>query len=210
METLRKFIKSVIEVSHIEFQSYSLEKMQMIYTSGLSQKVLGYTSNEFEELSRNFYEEIIHPDDKDVLHEKIGQLIITQPGEVVEMTARYKRADGEYITAYMRKMVTEWDKYGNPSVIVTVAEDISNLVKLQEDLKVKVENLDLISWQNSHLINGPVVSIIGLVNLIEEEEITSPHNKQVFEYIKQVLEKLNKVIRLIIAEADRHYYEKEE
>ena len=105
--------------------------------------------------------------------------------------------------------MTETDEDGNPCTFVTVAEDISNLVKLQNELSLKAHQLELISWKNSHMVRGPIASIIGLVNLIEEE-ITSPHNRQVFEYIKQVLEKLNSVIREIITEADRHHYDSDD
>ena len=206
MKTDRKFIKSLIEVSHIEFQSYSFYHKKLIFTSGFSKKVLGYTTKEFNVLSQNFYEGIIHPDDQGLLHEKIEELKNSLPGQVVEMTARYLRADGVFIWIYSRKMVTSRNKQGYPCTLITVAEDITNFIDLQQELKEKVDQLEAISWKNSHLVKGPIASIIGLVNLIEEEEITSQHNREVFDYVKQVLQKLNTVIQQIIKEADKHHY----
>jgi PAS domain S-box-containing protein len=206
MEKDRKFIKSLIEVSHIEFQSYSFYHKKLIFTSGVSKKILGYTTKEFNALSRNFYEGIIHPDDQKLLHEKTEEIKNSLPGQVVEMTLRYRRADGVFIWMYTRKMVTKRNKQNYPCNIITVAEDITSFISLQQELKEKVDQLEAISWKNSHLIKGPIASIIGLVNLIEEEEITSQHNREVFEYVKQVLQRLNIVIGEIITEADKHHY----
>jgi len=44
-------------------------------------------------------------------------------------------------------------------------------------------------------LRNPVASIIGLINLIEEKNITSEHNLEVFGYLKQTIGKLDEIIR---------------
>jgi len=71
------------------------------------------------------------------------------------------------------------------------------LIALEHQLEEKIKQLMDISWKNSHLLRGPVATIIGLVNVIEETQITSPHNLQIFSYMKQTIEKLDLVIHSI-------------
>jgi len=197
MEPNKKFLRSLIEVSHIEFQSYDFHRHQIIFSSGLSQRVLGYSKDEFYKLSRNFYEGMIHPDDIPKVHEAIEKIIHSSGDEVIEMTARYRKADGNYIWLYTRKLVSERDKDGNPRTITTVAEDVTEMIQLQDEFREKVRQLELISYKNSHQIRSPVASIIGLINLIEVRDIASPHNLKIFTFLKQAIEKLDTVIREI-------------
>ncbi len=197
MEPGKKFLKSLIEVSHIEFQSYDFKRHQLIFSSGLAQRILGYSKDEFYKLSRNYYEGMIHPDDIPMMREAIEKIIHSTDDEVIEMTARFRKADGNYIWLYTRKLVSERDKDGNPRTITTVAEDVTEMILLQDELREKVQQLELISYKNSHLIRSPVSSIIGLINLIEVREITSTHNLKIFTFLKQAIEKLDTVIREI-------------
>jgi signal transduction histidine kinase len=137
---------------------------------------------------------VIHPDDWPNVREYLEKLIHSAPGEVLDMTYRVRRIDGVYLWIYSRKMVTDRDKDGNPCTITTILEDISDFIQLQDQLQEKVRQLEAISYRNSHEVRGPVASIIGLVDLIEEKEITSAHNKQVFTYLKDAILKLDKVI----------------
>jgi signal transduction histidine kinase len=81
--------------------------------------------------------------------------------------------------------------------IIREAEDVTRLVELQDQLREKVQQLQTISYKNSHLLRSPVASIIGLVNMVEEQGITSDHNLQVFNFLKQAIEKLDDVIHEI-------------
>jgi PAS domain S-box-containing protein len=192
-----KFLKSLIEVAHIEFQSYDFYRHRVIFSSGLAERILGYSEQEFAEHSRNYYQDLIHPDDLQKMQESIDKIIQSVNGEIVEMTARYRRADGNYIWIYTRKMVVDRGEKDFPCTITTVAEDITDFIELQGQLREKIQVLESISYKNSHLLRSPVASIIGLINLIEEKDITSEHNMQIFNFLKQAIEKLDSVIHEI-------------
>jgi PAS domain S-box-containing protein len=192
-----KFLRSLIEVSHIEFQAYDFQRHEIIFSSGLSRRILGYSREDYDKLSRDFYEEIIHPDDIPVMHETINKLIHSSKHEVVEMTARFRRADGNYIWIYTRKLVSERNEKGEPRTITTVAEDITAMILLRDELREKVELLESISYKNSHLVRSPVASIIGLINLIEEKDMISAHNMEILNYLKDAIGKLDAVIHEI-------------
>jgi PAS domain S-box-containing protein len=197
MQPEGKFLKSLIEVSHIEFQSYDFYHHELIFSSGFAQQILGYSKDEYSKFSRKFYEDLIYPDDIPMMHEAINKIIHSSPGEIIEMTARYKRSNGNYIWMYTRKVVSERDKQGYPCTITTIAEDITKLIELQDQLKEKVKLLQAISYKNSHMLRSPVASIIGLINIIEEKDTMSPHNLKIFNFLKQAIEKLDSVVHEI-------------
>jgi len=192
-----KFLKSLIEVSHVEFQSYDFQRHQILFSSGVGERILGYSKKEFYEFSHNFFEDLIYPDDLPTMREAIDKIIHSSKDEVIEMTARYRRADGNYVWLYTRKLVSKRDKNGYPLKITTIAEDVTETVLLQDQLKEKIDQLTTISYKNSHLLRSPVASIIGLINLFEKKDITSTHNLQIFHYLKQAIEKLDAVIHEI-------------
>ena len=89
MKNTAEFLHSLIEVSHIEFQSYDFHLHKIIFSSGIAEKVLGYTKDEYYEFSRNFYVDLIHPDDLQMMQESIDKIIHSAQGEIIEMTARF-------------------------------------------------------------------------------------------------------------------------
>ncbi|MDB5005659.1 MAG: domain S-box protein [Mucilaginibacter sp.] len=199
-----KFLHSLFEVSHVEYQAYDLNNHKLLFSSGLAHKLLGYTTDEYCRFSYDFYKDLVHPDDRDKVHEAIDKILHSPKGEVVEMTIRLLKADGNYIWVYSRQMVFEKDEKGELCTIIRESEDVTNFIRMQDELREKVQQLQTISYKNSHLLRSPVSSIIGLISLVEAQGITSEHNMQIFNYLKQAIEKLDNVIHEIneIAEPD--------
>jgi PAS domain S-box-containing protein len=191
MRNINRTLSTFIEVSHLEYQVYDFSQQKIIWSSGLGQEVLGYSEQEFFKLSHNFYEALIHPDDLPNIKWMMDKIINSSDGEIIESTSRYKKSDGSYIWVYDRKTIFERGAKGIPSIICTVAEDITGVIKLKNQLKEKIKKVNEISWKNAHLLRGPVATLIGLVSLIDEKDITSEHNKKVFSYVKQTVEKLD-------------------
>lgn len=192
-----KFLRSLFDVAHVEFQKYDLQHHKLIFSSGVALKVLGYTLNEYVAFSSDFYREIVHPDDWPKIEQTCYKLIHSLKGEVIEMTIRLRKKDGNYIWAYSRQMVLENNAKGDVVSAIREVEDVTFMIELQDQLKEKLEQLQAVSYKNSHLLRSPVASIIGLINMVEEHGITSEHNMQIFEYLKQAIEKLDQVVHEI-------------
>lgn len=192
-----KFLRSLFEVSHVEFQTYDFNKHKLIFSSGVACKMLGYTKREYFKFSHDFYKELVHPDDQKKAGDVIDKLIASKEGQIFEMTVRARKRDGDYIWIYSRQMVCERDAKGNVRIVIRETEDVTEFIKVQNTLKEKVEVLQAISYKNSHLLRNPVASIIGLINLVEEQGITSEHNREIFDYLKKAIVKLDDVIHEI-------------
>ena len=198
MTTQGQLLKSVFEISHVQFHSYDVGHMRLICSSGVAEKVLGYTAEEFAAFSGEYFKQLIHSDDWQLANETAQKVLRSAPGEIVEMTARYRRANGTYIWIFTRRKVSKRTKTGHPKELIVMAEDITEFVDLQLQLKEKVEQLENISWKNSHELRAPVANILGLIGLLNEK-VEGQHNHQILLYLQQSIEKLDSVIREINA-----------
>ncbi len=198
----RSFIKSVIEVSHIEFSSYDIKNHALTYSSGLASKILGYTEEEMRDFSQDYNRRIIHPDDLQTVNEQLETLMASKPGQIVEMIVRYRRHDGRYIWGYTRKMVTDRDENGTPTRMTIVAEDITELVSLQEELEARVAELEKVSFRNHHELKGPVASILGLTNMIRDKDMIAEYNREIMQHLCRTVAKLDTVVSEIAGEEE--------
>jgi PAS domain S-box-containing protein len=192
-----KFLHSLFEVAHVEFQTYDLFNHKLVFSSGLAHQLLGYSEDEYFKLSNDFYESIVHPDDLRIVQETVKKIMQAKKGEVIEMTARARRIDGNYIWISSRQMILDHNADKHICTIIREVEDVTKLVELQDQLEEKVEQLKVVSFKNSHLLRGPVASIIGLVSLIEEQGIRGEHNRQILHFLKDAITKLDNVIHEI-------------
>jgi len=188
------FIKSVIEVSHVDFSSYDLNNHALIYSSGLARRILGYTDEEMQSFALDYNRKIIHPDDLSIVDEKLEEILQSKPGQIIETICRYRRKDGRYIWGYTRKVVSERDESGRPSRITTVAQDISELVAIEEELSRRVQQLEQINYRNAHELRGPVASILGLTHLLRDKRLIDKHFVEIIEYLGTTVEKLDHVV----------------
>ena len=196
-----KFLNSLFEITHLEFQTYDLTNKTLTFSSGMAHQLLGYTKEEYRALSTDFYKPIIHPDDYPRVLQFINQMIASKKGEVIELTVRVRKSDGDYIWVCSRQMVYERKSKNRISSIIREVEDVTRFIELRDTLEEKVEQLKIVSHKNSHLLRGPVASIIGLVDLVEEQGITSEHNRQILKYLKETITKLDSIVHEINQDA---------
>ena len=69
-----KFLHSLFEVAHVEFQAYDLEDHKLIFSSGVARQLLGYSEDEYLKLSTRFFKEIIYPDDFPIVQDTIDKI----------------------------------------------------------------------------------------------------------------------------------------
>ncbi len=190
------FLHSLFEVAHVEFQTYDLADHKLAFSSGVARQLLGYSEEEYFKLSTHFFKDIIYPDDFAIVQETIDKIRRSKTGQVVEMTVRARRRDGNYIWMRSRQMI--YEMCGNDiCTVIREVEDVTRLIELQDELKQKVAQLKEVSYKNSHLLRSPVASIIGLVDLIEEHGMASDHNKEIVHFLKESIRRLDEVIHEI-------------
>lgn len=194
---LFSFIRSAVEVSSVAFTYYDFQAEKLICSSGLAEKKLGYTKAEFADLTRHFSRGLIHPADRPRVMKSLEALRRAKKNIITEVTARYRRSDGKYLWVYARRVVSERDARGRPAKVTNMFEDVTETVMLQQQLRKKAALIRKISFNNAHELRGPVASMIGLLNLMNDLAFTNDSEREYFQLLKATTQKLDSAIRKI-------------
>ena len=189
------FVKSLSKLAPVAFGTFDLYNDRLICSSGLAEKLLGYSKKELIALSQNTFSTIIHPEDLVKSKEAVEKLIKSEAGEIVESTFRVRKSDGQYLCLYVRDIVYERSKDNQPLKFATVVQDISEFVELEKELAKKVEILNEISLKNSHEVRGPVATILGLGDLMKRDGFKTEYHKKMFDHLEKTVIRLDNVIR---------------
>lgn len=201
LSVTKKFFHSIQESISNPIIAYDLEKNELVFSSGLAEEILGYSQEELEKFARSQFIDIIHPDDgfdKQNFKSKLSNL---KDGEVLRYVLRLKKKDGTYVHFQINDRVYERDANGNPIKISSVAQDITELAHTTEELKKAVDKIDAIRYKNSHSLRAPVATIIGILDLIKDEDFENECHRTLIEYLRLTVTKLDDVIREINKEA---------
>jgi PAS domain S-box-containing protein len=101
---------------------HDLVHQRNIYTNKNLPKLLGYSLRELKAMGDSFVMNIVHPDDLS----KVYQWTKEPEGFVHEMELRVRTKSGNYCWIYTRDTPFRWDKEGNVTQIIGVAQDITS------------------------------------------------------------------------------------
>lgn len=174
-----------------------VSKKELLFSSGLAEKILGYSSEEFDHMAHEDFAAIIHPDDLSTKDETRLFLEKSKDGEVIKSTKRVKAANGKYFHFQMYDSVYERDEEGAIKKITIVALDITPEVEAKKNLEKAIKIIEKIKYKNSHDLRGPVASIIGILSLIDPTTLQNPEEKLLFEQLGKSAKKLDDIIHQI-------------
>jgi PAS domain S-box-containing protein len=76
--------------------------------------------------------------------------------------------------------------------------DITNRLKIQQELINQNERLRNIASLSSHELRRPVASMLGLISLIDRENFFNPDNEDIIGHLLTVSKEIDEAIRLIV------------
>ena len=94
--------------------------------------------------------------------------------------------------------------FNNNGVITGVgcfAHNISERLETQRAILTQNEKLKNIASLSSHELRRPVATLMGLVDIMDKENMDNPQNREVLSHIDVVSKELDEVIRLIVNKA---------
>ncbi|HVS92928.1 MAG TPA: PAS domain S-box protein [Mucilaginibacter sp.] len=166
-----------------------------VYYSGNIEYLFGHRSG-YNSDNLPFYFEHVHPDDRERVVLYPDQV---KYGTMVNWTReyRFRKANGEYAFVLDKGIVIR-DKNGIGLRMIGAMQDIT-LLK-ENELRVMQQNEKLleIAQINAHEIRRPVATILGLIQLLNENTVTAEADKQVLKHLKAATDELDDVIRRII------------
>ena len=163
-------------------------------------------AREFSHINSNFvgqpYYITMHPDDMNTCVE-VSTKCFQNPGELFPATIRKHDGKGGYVyTQWEYKAM--FDENGNPAGIFCLGYNITKYVSeelelqsAQKEIEKKVDIIEKITFQQSHLIRSPLSNIIGLVGIIDKAQMDS-NNSNVCDMILESAAQLDDVIKSIV------------
>lgn len=80
--------------------------------------------------------------------------------------------------------------------VIMIITDISEEVAMENRVRLSEKRLDEIAFINAHEVRAPLASILGLLNLLDFEEVDS-NNKQILSYLKKAANELEVIIHKV-------------
>jgi len=141
---------------------YIMQDERLVYVNPKAAALLGYTQDELIDLTAPF--PFLHEQDRALVREQLARLDpVRMPS--VQLAIRGVRKDGEVIQVEAFCSITE---YGNQRAILTTVHDISDRVKLEEQLRQaqKMEAVGRLAGGIAHDFNNLLTAIRGNAELM--------------------------------------------
>lgn len=195
LKTQQELVQGILKVSLSSVAMYDFIARRMTYASGQIMKKMGYQEEEFAELSQNFYERVIHPEDKIKLEAHLSKLNQSLPGQVFECLLRFQNKEGEFHTIMLRDSVFTRDDQGEPREIICSAIDVTQYLRLKAKMDKNMKFIKEMSFKNSHEMRAPVATMLGLVQLMKQELHSPGSVLEMISYLELTVQKMDEVIR---------------
>jgi PAS domain S-box-containing protein len=210
----KRFAESVADQSPFFIYIRDLRDEKLAYVNRATSTFLGWPTDRMPRPELTSPQAFFHPDDMGALR-AAREVIKTLPdGEVFEFTARFRHVSGEWRMMLNRHVVFDRDANGRPTQIMGTAQDITALVKTQEELKLAKEAAEAATRTKSeflanmsHEIRTPMTAILGYTNLLTDPKQTDQQRSEHAQVIKRngehLLEVLNDILDISRIEAGK-------
>lgn len=167
---------------------------EIIYSSTAATKLSGFSKEEYTNLN---LKNIIHPGDLSQLDYLLKQLL-ESPAQPLDYQLRKLSKTGEYYWTEGR--FTNLSETDGKGLLMLKFRDITDRKTNEQaqqseirDLIKRNQELNQFVYIISHNLRTPVSNLIGLINIIEEEQLDD-YNKGIVNLFKSATERLNETI----------------
>lgn len=196
-------IDSLLENKMLGFWEFDLNERHENISNHLAH-TLGYTEEEIRILGRIPWKKHIHPEDL----EAFTNLLYTHfrtPGNVPFKTEFRLISKGKQTTWVMAfGQTVEWDQMGAPRRVQGIFLDINEKKRQEFWLKEHHFFLNELAFQQSHSLRARVANILGVLEILELEEL-SPSSQKLVNILKKETKMLDESLKKSIKESVQHH-----
>ncbi len=109
-----------------------LRQMKMVYANQKVLALFGKTLEELGKLGAKLFDDFVFPEDRPQFDQHISELLAARQGEIKELTFRLLDSKREPTWVRTRRTVYKRDLEGNPTHIISVSQDVSEEIALQQ------------------------------------------------------------------------------
>ncbi len=151
-----------------------------------------------EPFTLNSFIALSHPDDREYVNDKMNAIIKTKEFSefyyriIANNTEKRIRVNGQL----------QFDAKGNVCKIIGTLQDITEQSIYLEHIKEQNEKLKEIAWIQSHLVRGPLATIMGLASIIDSQHVNDSDTAKALEGIKAASSELDDIVKDIIIKSN--------
>ena len=187
-------LESLINSSPVPFCIIDQENGEVLVPGMVMERKLGYTKKELSLLSKNLFQDIIHPKDYSVTKCIKKQLYQSKEHESVEAILRLRHSMGHFVSFHMHCAVLERNENSDIKSCTVFANDLTDLHQTQVKLSEALKKIEEIRFTNSHELRAPVANIKGIVNLLNSTKFYFEHQEYLIHLLNQTVNKLDLAI----------------
>ena len=121
--------------------TYDLVERRNIYCNSFISELLGYTPQDLQKFQDGIVEELVHPDDLELLQQHYKRCCALKDNKYLEVEYRIKSSSGQWYWLHDKNTVFSRDSQGKPQQILGIAQDISQTKELDCQLKAQISVL---------------------------------------------------------------------
>ncbi|MDJ1471422.1 PAS domain-containing hybrid sensor histidine kinase/response regulator [Xanthocytophaga flava] len=125
IEEKEKFIRSVTQAMPDVLYVFDLLELKYVFTNKQISNVLGYSTEEIQDMHGEFLTELIHTDDMPAVLSLHREVALARDNEIFPIEYRVRHKFGHYVWLHAQEMVFERDEQGIPILLMGVAKDIT-------------------------------------------------------------------------------------
>ena len=210
--TLEKLLESQTLIEGIaraipaELNAFDVKHNNLVFSNAKLGHILGYSQTELDLLGTQPLVKLLHEEDQSILEEIRTELV---HHEVVAHEARARHKDGHYKWLYVIAVLLK-DDSDSSRYVVALLQDITERKSAEEEISETNEKLmanqeileralaelsdrnfelDQLVYKISHDLRSPLSTILGLVNLMKFEKLSS----EIGQYVNHIE---NRVLKL--------------
>lgn len=191
IKSLKQKLKGALDIrnkllSNIREAFFSVDKTngKTLFLSDAHEDIYGYSVREMLD-NPNLWYEVIHPEDKRLVEEKVQ---LFSKGETAYNEHRIIRKDGKVIWVECKVSPT-LDETGKLIRIDGFVSDISKRKKEEQLKNEKIKDLNTFIYKTTHDLKSPVASLTGLIKLVEKK-LDTKEVKPYFDLMERSVEKM--------------------
>lgn len=145
---------------------YDVSNDRMEYNEGI-QNMFGYSVSQIA-TDGSWWDDKIHPDDKEMVQRRAEEVYKKEEHQL-QLEYRFRCTDGTYKYILDRSYLLK-DNEGKPMRMIGSMQDITELNNYIKTIENHNRKLKEISWTHSHVMRAPLARIMGLIDLLHNQE----------------------------------------
>lgn len=199
--TDRKKIEHQLEHSERRFKSLIQEGSDLIaildeqanykYVSPTSTKILQIKPEEF--IGTNAFD-YIHPDDQASVYNSFKEILEKSQINIEPFRFKNKNEEWRWVETIATNQMNEPSLKG----IVANSRDVTERILYLKAIEEQNVKLKQIAWTQSHVVRAPVARLMGLIELIKDNELSFEEKDEILNFIIKSAHEIDSIIKEIV------------